>query len=154
VVDTATTRAADVVLPLSAPAETSGTFTNQERRVQRFRQAVAPRPGMETWQLLCELAARLGLRFKMKYAGVDAVTDEIRRIAPIYRDVVVDSPDADGTWDLGRFPLPRHPAGPADPAGPGRPFTPAATLPLDALEARFARWFEKTIADAQRALTG
>ena len=105
----------------------------------------------ETWQLLCELAARLGLRFKMKYAGVDAVTDELRRIAPIYRDVVVDSPDADGTWDLARFPLPRKPA---DLAGQGQPAVPAATLPLDALEARFARWFEKTIADAQRALAG
>ncbi len=151
VVDTATTRAADVVLPLSAAAETSGTFTNQERRVQRFRRAVAPRPGIETWQLLCELTARLGLRFKMKYAGVDAVTEEIRRIVPIYRDVVVDSPDADGTWDLARFPLPRRPA---DPAGLGRAGVPAATLPLDALEARFARWFEKTIADAQKALTG
>ncbi len=151
VVDTATTRAADVVLPLSATAETSGTFTNQERRVQRFRRAVAPRPGMETWQLLCELAARLGLRFKMKYAGVDAVTEEIRRVVPMYREVVVDSPDADGTWDLSRFPLPRRPA---DLSGQGHPVTPAATLPLDALEARFARWFEKTIADAQRALTG
>jgi len=87
----------------------------------------------------------------MKYAGVDAVTEEIRRIVPMYRDVVVDSPDSDGTWDLSRFPLPRRPA---DRSGLGRPATPAATLPLDALEARFARWFEKTIADAQKALTG
>jgi hypothetical protein len=88
----------------------------------------------------------------MKYAGVDAVTDEIRRIVPMYREVVIDSPDADGTWDLARFPVPRQPAGPD--AG-GRPASvPAATLPLDALEARFARWFERTIADAQKALTG
>jgi formate dehydrogenase major subunit len=151
VVDTATTRAADVVLPLSATAETSGTFTNQERRVQRFRRAVAPRPGMETWQLLCELAARLGLRFKMKYAGVDAVTEEIRRVVPMYREVVVDSPDADGTWDLSRFALPRLPA---EPDRADRPAVPAATLALDALEARFGRWFEKTIADARKALTG
>jgi hypothetical protein len=70
----------------------------------------------------------------------------------MYREVVVDSPDADGTWDLSRFPLPRRPAGPA---GAGRPAeVPAATLPLDALEARFARWFDRTIADARKALTG
>jgi hypothetical protein len=41
------------------------------------------------------------------------------------------------------------------PAGAGRTAeVPATTLPLDALEARFARWFDRTVADARKALTG
>jgi len=149
VVETATTRAADVVLPLCAVAETSGTFTNQERRVQAFRRAVTPQAGIETWQLICELAARLGQRFKMRYGGVEEVTEEIRRVAPIYRHVRIDSPDADGVWDIEGLSLAE--SVPALPAA-GEPAVPAATLPLDALEARFARWFHEVMANARRAM--
>ena len=52
-----------MVLPAAAFAEKEGTFTNCERRVQRIHQAIAP-PGMARgdWQILGELAARMGAR--------------------------------------------------------------------------------------------
>lgn len=135
---TDTARMAHVVLPLSATAETSGTMTNSERRVQRVRQAVPPSAGLETWRILCQLAGHMGLRFKMNYRSPDQVMDEIRRVVPIYREVVIDSQDADGIWDLSQF----HLAGITPRYEPGTvAFVPAATRPLDVLESRFERWF-------------
>jgi formate dehydrogenase major subunit len=147
---TATAGAANVVLPLSSLAETSGTVTNQERRVQRVRQAIPPRNGMETWQILSHLGARMGHRFKMKYAGVNEVTEEIRRVAAIYRSVVIDDPGTDGIWDAGLFSL----VGVEPDLGAlASPVQPAQTLGLDCLEARFAARFRRLMdeASAQRA---
>lgn len=48
---TATAELADVVLPAAAPAERDGTYTNAERRVQRFRQArQAPNDVPTDWE--------------------------------------------------------------------------------------------------------
>jgi formate dehydrogenase major subunit len=135
---TETAKAANVVLPLSSAAETSGTFTNSERRVQQVRRAIPPKSGIETWEILCQLGARMGYRFKMKYGHPDEVFEEIRRVAPIYHDLAIGSEEADSIWDLSRF----HLAGVGPAYQPDAPaITPAATLPLDHLEGRFARWF-------------
>ncbi len=104
VLATATAAAANVVLPLSSHAETSGTVTNHERRVQRVRQAIPPRNGMETWQILAAIATRMGHRFKMKYAGPAEILEEIRRVVPIYRNVKVDDAGGDAIWDAGLLP--------------------------------------------------
>ncbi|MFF9208534.1 MULTISPECIES: molybdopterin oxidoreductase family protein [unclassified Streptomyces] len=79
---TRTAELADVVLPATAGwAETEGTTTNSERRVQRVRRAVTP-PGQarEDIDILCDLAARLGHDFA--YAGAEAVWDELRALSP------------------------------------------------------------------------
>ena len=133
---TETAKAANVVLPISSSVETSGTFTNSERRVQRVHRAVPPRAGLETWEIFCQLAAAMGYRFKMKYAGTEDVMQEIRRVAPIYRDIVLDGGNGDAVWDRSRFPLA------APPVAVQAPATPAITWPLDHLEVRFQKWFE------------
>jgi formate dehydrogenase major subunit len=133
---TETAKAANVVLPISSSVETSGTFTNSERRVQRVHRAVPPRAGLETWEIICQLGAAMGYRFKMKYAGTEEVMQEIRRVAPIYRDIVLDGSDGDAIWDRSRFPLAARPVTVHAPA------IPAVTLPLDHLEVRFQKWFE------------
>jgi len=135
---TATAKAAHVVLPMSSSAETSGTFTNSERRVQQVRRAIPPRTGLETWQILAEIAARMGVRFKLKYENPAEILDEIRRVAPIYRHVSVDSEGPDGIWDAGRFTLP---AAPLNGAATAPIAVPMATAGLDCLDARFERWF-------------
>ncbi|HSK09919.1 MAG TPA: FAD-dependent oxidoreductase [Vicinamibacterales bacterium] len=135
---TKTTRAAHVVLPMSSPAETSGTFTNSERRVQQVQQAVRPRAGIETWQILAELGARMGVRFKLQYASPAEIFEEIRRVAPIYRHVAVESEQAGGVWDAGAFPpSPERFGG----AGTAPMTAPSPTAALDCLDARFTRWF-------------
>jgi formate dehydrogenase major subunit len=146
---TATAGVANVVLPLCGTAETSGTFTNSERRVQKLARAIPPLAGMESWEILCQVAAEMGYRFKMKYAGVEEVTSEIMRVVPIYRGLTIDGVDSEAIWDSGRSPL-----GVVKPeAGGGDPVvTPVATLALDHLEGRFAGWFEGQFARSREAL--
>ena len=81
---TETAKFADVVLPAASFAEKHGTFTNCERRVQRVRQAIAP-PAMARcdWQILGELAARLGYP-GMAWSDAEAVFDEMAGLTPIY----------------------------------------------------------------------
>ncbi|MGW0799858.1 molybdopterin oxidoreductase family protein [Streptomyces sp. NPDC002692] len=79
---TRTAELADVVLPATAGwAETEGTTTNSERRVQRVRAAVTP-PGeaREDIDILRDLAARLG--HEWKYDDSEAVWDELRSLSP------------------------------------------------------------------------
>ncbi|MET8686835.1 molybdopterin-dependent oxidoreductase [Streptomyces sp. NPDC004732] len=91
---TKTAGLADVVLPATAAwAETEGTTTNSERRVQRVRKAVRP-PGeaREDIDVLCELAGLLG--HEWKYADARAVWDELRSVSPDHRGMTYDRLDA------------------------------------------------------------
>jgi formate dehydrogenase major subunit len=79
---TKTAELADVVLPATAGwAETDGTTTNSERRVQRVRAALVP-PGeaREDITIICDLAGRLG--HDWKFADSEAVWDELRSLSP------------------------------------------------------------------------
>jgi NADH-quinone oxidoreductase subunit G len=70
---------ADVVLPTTNFAETSGTLTNTEGRVQRLRAGLRPPEDVrEGWQTLCDLAAALGGNFR--YLTGEDVTQEIARV--------------------------------------------------------------------------
>ena len=144
VIMTPTAAAANVVLPLCSAAETTGTMTSVERRVQRVAQAIPPLAGMETWQIISRLAAQMGHRFKMKYASAAEVTAEIQRAVPIYSGVVPGSAADDGIWDLGRW----KPLAPPQ-AEVGGAVKPVATLFLDPLEARFAGWFDQIMGEAR-----
>ncbi len=51
---------ASVVLPQAAPAETDGTFTNVEGRVQRFAQVLSPKGDAKAaWRIFSEVSLRL-----------------------------------------------------------------------------------------------
>ena len=51
---------ASVVLPVAAPQETDGSYTNIERRVQRFLQVLqAPGDAKPTWRVFSEISLRL-----------------------------------------------------------------------------------------------
>ncbi|AAU91344.1 formate dehydrogenase, alpha subunit [Methylococcus capsulatus str. Bath] len=72
---------ADVILPASAYAEKTGTFTNTDRIVQIGRQAVTP-PGearQDLW-IIQEIARRLGLDWN--YQGPREVFEEMRSAMP------------------------------------------------------------------------
>ena len=72
---TETAEFADVILPGSAFAEKTGTFTNTDRRVQIGRQALQP-PGeaRQDWHIICQIAAQVG--YPMDHDDVAAVFDE------------------------------------------------------------------------------
>ena len=58
-----TAEMADVVFPATAWAETDGTFTNTERRIQRVRQAVTPAgEARPDWWIISRIAQHMGLR--------------------------------------------------------------------------------------------
>jgi len=84
-----TAQLADVVLPAASFAETEGTFTNTERRVQRVHKALDP-PGEARgdWQIVCDLAHRMG--YEMSYPDVAAIQDEIAQLTPIYGGITYD----------------------------------------------------------------
>ncbi len=74
---TETAYLADVILPASAYAEKTGTFTNTDRIVQLGRQAITP-PGdarQDLW-IIQEVARRLGLSWN--YSGPKDVFNEMR----------------------------------------------------------------------------
>ena len=84
VVWTATAELADVVLPAAAAwAESEGTVTSSERRVQRVRRAIAPPDGArDDLEILFELARRLGQDWGRP--DPEAVWNELRCVSPVH----------------------------------------------------------------------
>ena len=81
---TQTAELAHVVLPAAAGwAESEGTVTNSERRVQRVRRALEPPPGArDDIDIIGELAQRLGCGWGRPTA--EQVWDECRRLSPMH----------------------------------------------------------------------
>ena len=81
---TQTAELAHVVLPAAAGwAESEGTVTNSERRVQRVRRALEPPPGArDDIEIICELALRLG--FDWGRPTAEEVWDECRSLSPMH----------------------------------------------------------------------
>lgn len=74
---------ADVVLPAASWAERDGTFTNTERRVQLFTQALQPvGQAKPDWAIIQEVARHLGARWE--YTSAAQVMDEITQQVPQY----------------------------------------------------------------------
>ena len=79
---TATAELADVVLPGSAAwAESGGTVTSSERRVQLCRKALDP-PGeaRDDIEILQDIAGRMGATWR--YSSPEEVWEEVRRLSP------------------------------------------------------------------------
>jgi len=81
---TKTAALADVVLPATAAwAESEGTVTNSERRVQRVRKAVEPPEGArDDLDIIFELANRMGASWGE--ANAEKIWDEVRRLSPVH----------------------------------------------------------------------
>ncbi len=80
---TETAKQADVVLPAQSLAEREGTFTNAERRVQLFRQAIHPyAEARPDWMIVQEIALQMGARWS--YRSAAELTNEIAEHVPLY----------------------------------------------------------------------
>jgi predicted molibdopterin-dependent oxidoreductase YjgC len=91
-------RYADVLLPGVSFAETTGTYTNTERRIQMVRQAIEPQGDSKpAWKILSELARRIcpqaerhlvdGICPGWDYTNTAEIMDEIAALTPIYAGV-------------------------------------------------------------------
>ncbi len=84
---------ASVVLPMAAPPEQDGTYTNVERRVQRMKQII-PEAGNSkpAWRIFSEVYLRVTNTTPLFSAG--EVFQEICRVNPIFGDIASeDFPD-------------------------------------------------------------
>lgn len=85
---TETAELADVILPAASFAEKRGTKTATDRRVQWMEQAIAPRgEARHDWQIISDLAARLGLHQYFAYATEEEILAEIACVTPSYAGI-------------------------------------------------------------------
>lgn len=97
---TETAQLAHVVLPAVSWAESNGTFTNCERRVQRAPKALANphSKAAPDWMILDHLANRLGANWP--YTDEKGVLQEITEVVPIYSGLTWDALGDQGLqWD-------------------------------------------------------
>jgi len=89
---------ADVCLPGVSFAETTGTYTNTERRIQMVRQAIQPLGDAKPeWQIIPELARRILAQGNKSisdatysgwtYKGTREIMSEVAALTPIYAGV-------------------------------------------------------------------
>ena len=86
---------ADVVLPASAFAEKSGSFTNTDRRVQ-LAQPVIPAPGdaRQDWWIIQELAKRMGLPWD--YTHPREIFAEMAQVMPSFANITWERLEREG----------------------------------------------------------
>ena len=128
---------ADVFLPATPFAEKEGTFTNTDRRVQRVRQAHAPRgESRADSQIICDLALRIERRLgrataKWTYSSPEEVFAEMASVVPDFAGVTYERIDKVGlqypVWDKDHPGTP-HLFSKSFPRGRGK-FTPLDYVP-------------------------
>jgi len=105
---TSTTELAHVLLPAASFAETEGTFSNSERRVQRVRQTIPPMQGKTNWEIIQELSTRLD--YPMNFRSGEEIFDEVASLAPSYSGMSFPRLEKQGLcWPC---PTPDHPGTP------------------------------------------
>ncbi|WCK55290.1 formate dehydrogenase subunit alpha [Aneurinibacillus sp. Ricciae_BoGa-3] len=81
-----TAQYADVVLPASPSLEKDGTFTNTERRIQRFHKVFEPLgQSKPDWMIIQEVANRLGAGWNYTHPG--EIMAEAASLAPLFAGV-------------------------------------------------------------------
>jgi len=126
---------ADVVLPASAFAEKSGTFTNTDRRVQIARPVIAP-PGdaRQDWWIMQQVAQRMGLSWN--YPGPAEIFAEMAMAMPSLANITWERLEREGavTYPVDAPDVPGHEiifySGFPTESGRGR-IVPANVLPPD-----------------------
>src|SRR5262249_54362710 len=103
---TETARMANVVLPVQSVAERDGTYTNVERRVQRFFKAFEIAPTIHAeWLVFAEVAARMG--GAPPYFSARDILRDIAANVPIYAGCTPRALGDEGVrWD---YPAAEHP---------------------------------------------
>ena len=72
----------DVVLPAASFAESDGTYTNCERRIQMLRSNIAPPAGRLNRDIIAALSSAAG--YPLQYSSAADIRGEISRLVPAY----------------------------------------------------------------------
>jgi len=103
---TETAQRADVVLPAQGWAESDGTYTNLERRVQRAPKAVTDPKSRAApdWMIFTHLAKQMGTHWP--FSDAHSVTAEITRAVPAYAGLTWEALGDQGRqWDADSAPV-------------------------------------------------
>jgi len=88
---TETAKMADVVLPATFWAESEGTYTSMERRVQKVNMAVNPvGDAQEGWKIISKIAEYMGKGEDFNYKSWIDVFNEITKKIPQYSGLTID----------------------------------------------------------------
>jgi len=82
---------ADVVLPAASWVEREATHTFIDRRVQKVNKVIDP-PGeaKPDWQIICELAEKMGYEQKFNFTSSQDIFEEIRSCVPQYKGITYE----------------------------------------------------------------
>jgi formate dehydrogenase major subunit len=86
---------AHIFLPGTSFLEKDGTFTNAERRINRVRPVMAPKCGLQEWEVAARIATALG--YPMHYESAAEIMDEVARLTPTFAGVSFDRLDRLGS---------------------------------------------------------
>lgn len=90
-----TAKFAHIFLPGTSFLEKDGTFTNAERRINRVRRVMAPRTGIDEWQVVQAIANAMG--YPMHYDSADEIMREVASLTPDFAGVTFDKLDELGS---------------------------------------------------------
>ncbi len=101
---------ADVILPATSWAEKEGTVNNTDRRVQRVRQALAPRgQSRPDWEIICDVATRIEQRLgrpntaRWNYEEPEEVFREMANVSTMFKGITYQRLEGVGlqypVWD-------------------------------------------------------
>ncbi|MGI6685075.1 MAG: molybdopterin-dependent oxidoreductase [Bacillota bacterium] len=99
---TETAKIADVVLPGVSFAESNGTFTSAERRIQKLNQAIPALTGIENWEVIMKVANAFGAN--MGYCSSDCIRKEIAVKIAEYKDLPEEL-DGKVLWPVDESPV-------------------------------------------------
>ncbi|MBX7133095.1 MAG: NADH-quinone oxidoreductase subunit NuoG [Fimbriimonadaceae bacterium] len=95
ILDTEATGYASMVLPMEAPAEHDGSYTNAERRVQRIKPVIpAPGDAKPAWRIFAEAMLRANPHAPFFNAG--EVMDELGKVVPAFAEARFENLDGEG----------------------------------------------------------
>jgi len=90
-----TAKFATVFLPGTSFLEKDGTFINAERRINRVRPAMAPKNGMQEWEVVSQIATLMG--YPMHWDSSSEIMDEIAATTPTFSGVSFELLDRVGS---------------------------------------------------------
>ncbi|MDD3439019.1 MAG: molybdopterin-dependent oxidoreductase, partial [Clostridiaceae bacterium] len=81
---TETAKLADVVIPVCSAAESEGTYTRSDRKVQRLEAAVKPLTGKTTFDVLSRLGAQMGVMIDTVKEAEEKISNEVKQYSGLF----------------------------------------------------------------------
>jgi len=81
---TETAKLADVVIPVCSAAESEGTYTRSDRKVQRLEAAVKPLTGKTTFDILSRLGAKMGVKIDTVKEAEEKISNEVKQYSGLF----------------------------------------------------------------------